>query len=403
MTPGQRRTITLRERIGRECRLHPDDVAFLLAGRRDHVELLPTGRRGRYRLTPLGHVGTIVCPGCRLRLLPKIPVRNLFDLLDPAGPASPVADESTPEPSTQPLDFLAGRLARLLAERAAAGLHRGYAEHAAEGRFLQGKLDVAAQLRESPARKDRLHFRHDDFTADVPCNQVPRGAAEMVLRSPLLGTALRPVLERALEGFASVHPTVLAGGQLALPQHPAEYRPLLDLCRLLVEGLSSGAASGDVDCPAFLLDMERVFEHYLTRQLTEHFRGHAPHLVVMAQEPFRANEPGDRLPDLVMIPDVLVSRDGAPLLVVDAKWKRLRGTPLVRDDVYQMLAYCTALGVGRAVLVYPGRRDRAWHYRLARAPVRVTVRTLRVVGSREALGRAAYRLGRSIGRQYDST
>ena len=61
-------------------------------------------------------------------------------------------------------------------------------------------------------------------------------------------------------------------------------------------------------------------------------------------------------PALEMRPDVTVYRDGRPTLVVDAKWKRPAGAPSPAD-LYQMLAYCTALGVGRAVLVYPGRRD----------------------------------------------
>ena len=46
------------------------------------------------------------------------------------------------------LDFLARRLATLVGERFAAGLHRSYAEREGEERFLQGRLDVAAQVRE---------------------------------------------------------------------------------------------------------------------------------------------------------------------------------------------------------------------------------------------------------------
>ncbi len=97
-----------------------------------------------------------------------------------------------------------------------------------------------------------------------------------------------------------------------------------------------------------------------------------------------------------MRPDLLLEKDGRPILVLDAKWKRLAGTPLVTADVYQMLAYCTALGVTRAVLVYPGSRDRAWTYQLARSPVGVAVRTLRVRGSRDACGRSLRGLVRGV-------
>ena len=85
----------------------------------------------------------------------------------------PVGDDSTTAtPGTEVLDFLAARLARLLAERSSAGLHRAYAERSDSGPFLQGRLDLPAQLHEPAGRKDALHCRYEDFTVDVPCNQV---------------------------------------------------------------------------------------------------------------------------------------------------------------------------------------------------------------------------------------
>src|SRR5262245_5790383 len=197
MGPGETLpTFTLRERTPAECRLGPDDVDFLLAAHRAHLDLVPTRQRDLYRLTPRGHVGTLVAPGCRLVIRPKIPVRNLLFLLDPDDPPPPAQDRTSADPGSELLDFLAGRLARLLTERAARGLHRAYVERSAEGPFVQGRLDLPAQIRGAPGRKDRVHCRHEDFTLDVPCNQVPRATAEQVLRSPLLGDAVRAALRR---------------------------------------------------------------------------------------------------------------------------------------------------------------------------------------------------------------
>src|SRR5262249_34377999 len=117
-------TIVLTERTAAECRLEPDDVAYLLAEHRAHVDLVPTRQPSRYRLTPAGHVGTIVAPGCRLIIRPKLPLRNLFHLLDPSARIPAVADRTAVLPGAEALEFLAGRLVQLLAERAAAGLQR---------------------------------------------------------------------------------------------------------------------------------------------------------------------------------------------------------------------------------------------------------------------------------------
>jgi 5-methylcytosine-specific restriction enzyme subunit McrC len=389
----------LTERVATECRLGPAEVNFLLAGHRNHVEVTPTDQRGFYRLTPAGYVGTIVGPGCRFVIRPKIPMRNFYHLVDPLASVPVQADRTLPVSGTGVLDFLAGRLVRLLAERTAAGLHRAYAEREEQGAFLRGRLDLSSQVRESSGRKDRLHSRHDDYTADVPCNQMPKAIAELLLQTPLLHAEVRDALRRELTVFDAVSPIVLGPDSFPLPagQSPEVYQPLLDLCRLLFEGLAPGPKAGPVRGPAFLLDMERVFERYVLTNLARYFRENAEYHVAL-QTLLTANRPAPGQPDLTMRPDFLLSKGDAPMLVLDTKWKRLKGTPLVTVDVYQVLAYCTALGVDRAVLVYPGRRDRAWRCRLKRSPVCVTIRTLRVVGSRHALAQSVRRLARSLRR-----
>src|SRR5262249_45601765 len=170
------RTFALQERRPATCRLSRQDVDFLLGAHRAHVELIPTGRRGQYRLTPKGHVGTVVCPTCRLLRRPEIPLENLVRLLDPTDPRPTRADQITPVPAAEGLDFLASRLALLLQERAAAGLHRAYQERVDRGPFLQGQVDVSAHLRNGKALKSPLHCRFEEFTADVPCNQIGRAS-----------------------------------------------------------------------------------------------------------------------------------------------------------------------------------------------------------------------------------
>jgi 5-methylcytosine-specific restriction enzyme subunit McrC len=333
-----------------------------------------------------------------LLIRPKIPVQNLFHLLDPTGPLPVTEDRTTTETGTETLDFLAGRLARLLAERAAAGLHRAYVEKADSGPFLQGRLDLSAHLREPGARKDQLHCRFEDFTADVLCNQVPRAAAELVLRSPLLGDAVRVALRQSLTPFAEVRSVALGPDtfQAAATDRLTEaYRPLLDVCRLLAEALDPGEAAGATPCPAFLLDMDRVFEQYVTCGVVRAFASRRDY-AVSVQLPHRANRPVPGQPDIHIRPDITVDRAGRPVVVIDAKWKRRAGCPVVTEDVYQVIAYATALGASRAVLVYPGRRDRRWRYPLANSPVGLDIYTLRVIGRREECQRSLSRLGTAV-------
>jgi 5-methylcytosine-specific restriction enzyme subunit McrC len=388
------RTVTLTERLSSDCRLTPADVDFLLAEHPTHIELTPTRQRGYYRLTPTGHVGTIVGPKCRFVILPKLPVGNLFHLLDPGSPLPALDDRTAAKGGPKLLDFLARRLATLMTERAAAGLHRAYAERSDAGPFLRGGLDLAAQLRATDGRKDRLHSRFEEFTPNVPCNQIPKATAARVLRSPLPSDGTRTVLQTALQAFTEVRPIALEPEVFAqaLTDRLAEpYRPVLDLCRLLVEGLAAGRKSGPALTPAFLIDMEHVFERYVTQgvqdALAESLRD-----IVHLQPLHVANQPVVGQPDIYFRPDLTIERGGRPVLAVDAKWKALAGSPLVTADVYQMLAYCTALGIRRGILVYPGQRNRVWHYALARVPIHLEIRALRVTGSRAMCRRSLQHL-----------
>ena len=402
MNQSPPQTVFLRERTPAPCRLAPEDVDFLLAEHAGHITLQPTTRRHRYRLTPGHYVGTIVGPSCRLVIRPKIPVTNLFSLLDPLASVAGVADQAEAVPGAEALDFLAGRLAHLLAERAAAGLHRDYAERAEAGPFLQGRLDVASHVREPAARKDRLHCRFDDFTADIPCNQVPRATADLALRCPLLGDGVRAALRRTLAPYAEVTSIPLqpesfsaALPDTATPHLRTAYGPLLDVCRLLAEGLSPDEAAGSLSFSAFLLDMEKVFECYVTRAVEAAFAG-SDRFTVAVQRSFVAGRPAPGRPDLLMRPDLTIERDGRPWLVVDAKWKDLEATALEPADVYQVIAYATALGVNRAVLVYPGRRSSIWDFAMAGTRLDLAVHTLRVLGPATACARSATRVGLAL-------
>jgi 5-methylcytosine-specific restriction enzyme subunit McrC len=289
------------------------------------------------------------------------------------------------------LRFLALQLAQRMHERAEAGLHRDYREQLEQGPFLHGRLDVPAQLRQGPARKEQLHCRFDDFTSDIPCNQLPCWTAQHLLALPVLDPSTRLALQQAVADFAGFLASPLPENPPEVKAAPAEYEPLLQLCRLLAEALSPGCA-GPGQAPAFLLDLDRLFESYLTRQVREAFAGAEPGVAVQPTHVIAAAQPGQ--PDFVLRPDLVLARQGRPACVIDAKWKVL--PRLLTDDLYQITAYCTALAAPWGVLVYPSARDRFWSYTLGAGTVQIGIATLRVVGDLDRCQRSCRRLLRRL-------
>ena len=401
---GADRILLLKERCRTECFLSGDDLEFLLAEHANHLHVTPTRQPSIYQITPTRCVGIIVAPTCRLVIEPKIPLQCLFALLEPRTVGPEATSVTAADIGTTLLDFLALRLAALLGERQAAGLHRSYAERAGPGPFLQGQLDVPAQLRGGATRRDHFHCRHDDFTTNILCNQVPRGTVERLLRSPLLGTAARAALGQALrglEGITAVEGTPEIFSRATADPSTAAYRPLLELCRLLAESLPAGTRAGNTFGAPFLLDLERVFERHIGRGILSAFAGSDRHTVT-EQLAHSAGQGTGSPAGLRMRPDITIVAGNRTHAVVDSKWKRLPPHGKVTADLYQVLAYCTALGARHAVLVYPGRRDHCRAYLLPHTAVRLEVRTLRVTADAAGCARSLRRFGQAVRRTVET-
>jgi 5-methylcytosine-specific restriction enzyme subunit McrC len=331
----------------------------------------------------------------RVVLRPKIPATNLYLLLDPHVPPEVVADSSAAEPGTEAIDFLASRLAAAMVSRAAAGLRRGYVERSDKQPFLQGRLDVAAQARETPAGRARFHTTRDEFSADLAVHRVPKAVAEALLSLPLIPADVRAALRAAIAGYADV-PSAGIGPAMfdTLPtgRLSDDDRRLIDLCHLLVGGLRPGESGGDWNPPGFLIDLERVFERYVERGLRSEFP--AGSLDVQREFVYHGPVPAGQ-PPLIGRPDFVIRSEGQVRCVLDAKWKALGGPPPAAD-VHQVLAYAGGLGCRDVRLVYPGRRYQEWRYELIERDTSLTVHELRVVGPRAKCGQCVFRLLKSV-------
>ena len=103
--------------------------------------------------------------------------------------------------------------------------------------------------------------------------------------------------------------------------------------------------------------MNTLFEEYVGRTLRRALDGSG--LGVRLQGPrdhVLAGEDG--AVRFATRPDIVVSRGGVPILIVDTKWKRLKGDVDARRgvgqaDVYQMMAYAQVYRCDRVMLLYP--------------------------------------------------
>lgn len=118
----------------------------------------------------------------------------------------------------------------------------------------------------------------------------------------------------------------------------------------------AGAGRGGVRAAGFLMDMNRVFEGFVRRALREELG---------LREPAFPEGRGAFLDEAGAIrlrPDLSWWEQGRCVFVGDAKYKRINHARIPNADLYQLLAYATALDLPGGLLIYAkGEREPAVH------------------------------------------
>ncbi len=381
-----RRTVALTERRTRPVQLPREEANFLFAHARHLIDVVPTPERGTYRLTPRGYVGFLDGPTTRYTIGPKIPWPNLCLLLG----LSEAAAGGAVEPEGGLLTVLATAFAERLEAVIRAGLVAGYGQVWSVAPFLRGKLRTAAQIRDAATRPNpnRFHIDEPVFDLHTPWNRVPKTVFSGLLkRGSELPAPLRQRLESAAVPLAAIpdQPATEADFAAALAEpRAAGYRPLLDVCRVLLDGLSATDPLG-TGTGAFLIDLGRAFERYLGAGLEREFAPRAGWSVVC--------QPTFPIGPTELRPDVVLHKDKEPWAVLDAKWKTANPEA---DDLHQVLAYATLTGAPRVALVYPGKSDNLAHFATPGRGVRVSLYRLRVIGTAAQLVKGISRLAMAV-------
>ncbi len=302
-------------------------------------------------VNPRQYVGVLSLPsGRRLSVAPKVLATNLFLMLAIAyGLPTPFRDEPAAFADLDAvLEFLVVAFARMVEERIVAGLHRSYVEREDNLAAVRGRIVVAEDGRRNHVLRHRTWCRYAEFTWDIPENQVIRQVAHLLagwVREPRLRLRLWRI-DHSLGEVSPTHVPVEAIDRFVYDRQNRGYEPIHRLCRLFLRGSSLSEHAGETTFRTFLVDMNALFEAFVGQVLRE--AAPAGMAVVEQDRGFL-----DRDGLLAIRPDILVTADGRPALVADCKYKRQRAGEFIQHDVYQVLAYCTALGLDRGLIVYP--------------------------------------------------
>ncbi len=335
---------------------------------------------GRWRITANSYVGTLDVAGVRLLIRPKIRPENLFLLLEPGLPPQAWRREAFEYDTTS--DLLPSIIAfftRTLETTLSRGILRSYESREEPLVSLRGRLATSAQFRRAGLLSP-VACTYDDFTEDIVENQVLRAAVRRMLQVPGVAPTERGRLLRQLAAMervsdAHVRPETVDGIHFTrLNEH---YAPALRLARLVLANLTLADRAGGTSAPSFMVDMNALFQRFVTERLRTALRGR---LDVIGEPLVHLGE-GRRV---AMNPDLVFRRpEGLTVYVGDVKYKLSDDARGRSSDYYQLFAYTTALDLPEGMLIYcrrPG--DEAERTVIVRnAKKRLVVRTVDLSGS----------------------
>ena len=236
------------------------------------------------------------------------------------------------------------------------GLAKAYRQRTGNRTALRGKLELSRHLTENMVHKERFYVRDQVYNFDHPLNRILGQAlrlAERLATSAGLRNRLGELSLRYPELPDQQPVTEETFLRLRYDRRTEAYRPGVQIARLLLLNYHPDLQAGRRDVLALLFDMNRLWEGFLLQSLRRHLPGYRASGKIADgkywEGPMKAT----------LIPDIVIYQDGAPVAILDAKWKRPKNDRPSPSDLQQLFTYAGHFEVDRVALLYPGRVDAA--------------------------------------------
>ena len=341
-----------------------------------NLTISPTGQAdSEYTLTPSSTVGAVELDGLSVLIQPKIGIPQLLSVACYAMSAYRLQERrlfNFEEQESLP-DALALALGAAARRAFSRGLLHGYIAIEEALHTVRGRIRFDEQIRRRFAVPIPVEVRYDEFTSDIRANRLVKAAARRLSLMPLRSAEARRGLgwiSGTLENVSFVEYPPNDVPEVKTDRLNQHYEDVIALSRLILRHGHFESDRGDVRATGFLMDMNVVFQEFVTVALRESLE-----LTDGAfQERWISTLDEDGCVHLK--PD-LVWREGSNYLFVgDAKYKKIEDHRAPNADLYQLLAYATALNLPGGILIYAEGEGEPATHTIRHSGKRLTVETL---------------------------
>ncbi len=351
-------------------------------------------------LTPGSTIGALELGDLSVSIRPKLEISRVLFLASYAmGEVNLREERFAFEEADTLIETLAPALVSAARRAFARGLLHGYRTEEEALHTVRGRILVAEQVRRRFDWPLPVEVRYDEFTDDILANQLVKAAAvllgQMRIRHAPAGAGLRWV-GAMLDNVspATFGPKEVPGIQFdRLNEH---YREVVALSRLILQHTAFETNRGGLRASGFLMDMNKVFQGFVTRALREELGA--------SEQAFRSDDQVtlDEDGHIRLKPDLSWWDGQTCTFVGDAKYKNISGERVIPNaDLYQLLAYTTALDLPGGLLIYAKGEAQPAEYLVRNSGKRLEVAALDLSGEVEEILASIGGLARRVRRLRD--
>ena len=337
------------------------------------------GEANLYRLTPASIVGAVEVGELSVFIKPKIDVPQLLSLACYAmGAFKPQPEMFNYPPEYALPDVLALALVSAARRAFARGLLHGYITEEEALYTVRGRIRFDDQIRRRFGVPLPVEVRYDEFTDDILANQLVKAAVGRLGGMRLRSQTARTGLGRIAGTLDNISPVEFPPNNvpsITFDRLNEHYRGVIGLSRLILRHSAFESERGRIRAAGFLMDMNVVFQEFVTVALRD--------ALGVSEGVFRERyiTSLDVGGSVRLKPDLTWQHGSSCVFVGDAKYKNITGERIPNADLYQLLAYSTALDLPGGLLIYAEGEAAETTYHIRHSGKRLEVAALDLSGS----------------------
>lgn len=226
------------------------------------------------------------------------------------------------------------------------GLYREYIPLQEDVPVMRGKLSIPGTIRNRLANKRLLTCDFDELSVNIEHNQILKTTVMLLLKNARVKAKYRDELEKKKLFFSDVDvidPTRIKFSSIRFQRNNQNYRMLISICQLVIEGMLITTEKGEYRMASFIDEqrMCRLYEKFILEYYRLHYRNK---LTASAAKIEWSVDDGIR----TMLPEMqsdIHLQTGNKVLIIDAKYYshttqvQYDKHTLHSNNLYQMFTY----------------------------------------------------------------